>query len=358
MVEKKEDIPKISLSNTKKEMLEAFNLLKEKFKEKSKAELMPEKVKEAKKEKEVTYIADKVASESAIKRISELKLELGNALSIISGKLEEENEKYNKIKEAINLKNKELNEIFEIENSAYALAALLEAQKQKKLEFEYEMQQRKISLVEEIDKKRADWEKEKRQYYDLLKEQKVEGEKLKKREKEEYEYQFNRDKDHKKQKLKDEIDHLTKELEAKKEAFEKQISEKENDLLQRDLAVSEREKAMADLQKRVDAFPLELESSINKAVQEARKAATADAQKNEELNIKGFQGEKNVLVTKIESLEKIVADQRKQLDTLSEQLENAYEKVQDIAVKAVSSSQIHNMPAPDHRPSYKEQDKS
>lgn len=358
MVEKKEDVPKISLSNTKKEMLEAFNLLKEKFKEKSKAELKPEKIKEAKKEKEVTYIADKVASESAIKRISELKLELGNALSIIAGKLEEENEKYNKIKEAINLKNKELNEIFEIENSAYALAALMEAQKQKKDEFEYEMQQRKINLEEEIDQKRADWEKEKRQYYDLLKEQKVEDEKLKKRENEEYVYQFNRDKEHKKQKLKDEIDNLTKELEARKEEFEKQISEKENDLLQRDLAVSEREKAMADLQKRVDAFPLELESNINKAVEEARKAVTADAQKNEELIVKGFQGEKNVLVTKIESLEKVVAEQRKQLDTLSEQLENAYGKVQDIAVKAVSSSQIHNIPAPDHRPPYKEHEKS
>jgi hypothetical protein len=220
------------------------------------------------------------------------------------------------------------------------------------------MQQRKINLEEEIDKKKGDWEKEKRQYYDLLKEQKMEEEKLKKREKEEYEYRFNRDKQHQKQKLKDEIDNLTKELEAKKEAFEKQISEKENDLLQRDLNVSEREKAMADLQKKVDAFPAELESNINKAVQEAQKAATAEAQKNEELITKGFQGEKSVLVTKIESLEKVVAEQRKQLDILSEQLENAYGKVQDIAVKAVSSSQIHNIPAPDHRPSYKEQDKS
>ena len=53
MVEEKNDIPKVSLSNTKKEMLEAFNLLKKKFQEQAQAELKPEKSKRKKRRKKL-----------------------------------------------------------------------------------------------------------------------------------------------------------------------------------------------------------------------------------------------------------------------------------------------------------------
>jgi hypothetical protein len=60
---------------------------------------------------------------------------------------------------------------------------------------------------------------------------------------------------------------------------------------------------------------------------------------NEELNSKGFEGEKNVLITKIELLEKLVSAQQNQIEASTNQLQNAYEKVQNIAVKAVISAQ-------------------
>ena len=44
-----------------------------------------------------------------------------------------------------------------------------------------------------------------------------------------------------------------------------------------------------------------------------------------------------MLLTKIEALESRVAVQQKQISRTAEQLENAYGKVQDIAVKAVST---------------------
>ena len=57
--------------------------------------------------------------------------------------LEEEVSKYIKIKEGIWLKEKELQEIYEIEKNASTLTALLEAQVQKRTEFENEMRERK-----------------------------------------------------------------------------------------------------------------------------------------------------------------------------------------------------------------------
>jgi hypothetical protein len=358
MTAKNDDLPKIKASNTKKEMLEAFNLLKQKFQEKSETEMKPEKEKRARKEQEIVQIADIVASDSVVKRVNDLKVEIGTSLSDITGKLEEETERYNKIKEAIDIKNKELQELFEIDNSAFTLAALLESQKQKKLEFESEIEQRKKLIEDEINLTKAQWEKEKKEYLDQLEEQKKENEKIRKRQKEEYEYNFNREQEQKKSKLKDEIEQLTKNLEKKKEDFEKKVLEKEDELLQRDLAISEREKIVGDLHKRVDAFPKELETKVNQAVKEATDALKADAKKNEELIVKGFEGEKNVLMTKIESLEKVVDVQKKQIETLSKQLENAYSKVQDIAVKAVAGSQNYNITGPYSKDMAKDHDKS
>ena len=358
MADNQKDIPKISTSNTKKEIIESFNLLKKRFEEQAKAELKPEKVKKEREEKEIVKIADKVASESAITKINDLKVEIGNALSDISGKLETEKERYNTINNAIIIKEKELEELFEIEKSAFTLAALIEAQKLKKLEYENEMLDRKRELEDEIESTKIRWEKEQQQHAALIMEQKKEEEKIRKRDKEEYEYSFSREKELKKSKVNDEIRELEKKIKNKKEEFEKQVADKEDDLLQREIAVSEREKAVEDLQKKVDAFPAEMENQVNKMVKVATDALKAEVKMNEELIIKGYEGEKNVSITKIESLEKVVTAQKRQIEILSKQIDGAYSKVQDIAVKAVSGTQHHNAPAINSKSVYVEKEKS
>ena len=50
-----------------------------------------------------------------------------------------------------------------------------------------------------------------------------------------------------------------------------------------------------------------------------------------------------MLTTRIESLEKTVKEQNQQIAHLSQQLEKAYQKVQDIAVKAVEGSSNVNL---------------
>lgn len=75
---------------------------------------------------------------------------------------------------------------------------------------------------------------------------------------------------------------------------------------------------------------------MDRAIAETTERLENEAKKNEQLLKKEFEGEKNVLQTKIDSLEKLVADQQKHIDTLSKQMDTAYGKVQEIAVKAVS----------------------
>ena len=88
-------------------------------------------------------------------------------------------------------------------------------------------------------------------------------------------------------------------------------------------------------QKQVDAFPAELKERVDAEVSLAVSRIKTDAEKNEALLTKDYEGQKNVLATKIDSLEKLVASQQAQIDTLTNQIDDAYGKVQDIAVKAV-----------------------
>ena len=112
----------------------------------------------------------------------------------------------------------------------------------------------------------------------------------------------------------------------------------EKDLAQREKAVVEREEGLSELQKKVDAFPDELKEAVNKAVEETTKRIMLEAKNKEELTKKEFEGERNVLKTRIESLEKTVKEQSVQIANLSGQVEKSYQKVQDIAIKSVEGS--------------------
>ncbi len=100
----------------------------------------------------------------------------------------------------------------------------------------------------------------------------------------------------------------------------------------------ERERLMTGSEDRVNSFPKELETAVKKAVLETTDRLSAEAKGREELLRKGFEGEQKVLTTRITSLEQTVKEQREQITRLTQQLEKSYEKVEDIAVKAVQSA--------------------
>jgi hypothetical protein len=338
MPQKKDELPDISMTSTKKEMLAAFEELKKQLHEKAETELKPEEKKDEMRKAEVIKTADTLTTDGTMEKINALKVEIGKMLSQVSDKLEEEAANYLKLKESIELKKKELKEIYDIEASAFALAALIEAQKQKKQEFDEEMTGKKESLEAEIQQKRLEWEKEKQEHEAAAKERDTEERKMRERQKEEFQYNFKREQQLSKNVFYDEKEKMEKELAAAKEAFEIKVVETGKSLNEREEKVKEREKFSNDLQKQVDQFPGQLDSAVNKAVKEVTEKLTLEAKKNEELLKKGYEGETNVLKTKIESLEQAVAQQDKQITDLSQRLEKSYGKVQDIAVKAIEGS--------------------
>ena len=331
MEEQKIQPEQLSMSNTKKEMLETYNALLKQLQEKKEAELRPEKKIEEKKQKEVVKVAETLSSEGVVRDIGNLKLEIGKRLTHISDGLEEEVDKFKKIQKAIELKEGEVTELYEIERSAETLAALIESQNQKRQEFESEMAARKEELNQEIRTVREGWEKEKKEHEAEVKEREAAEAKRREREKDEYGYDFKREQQLAKDKFEDEKAKTGKEIQLKKEQMEKELAERER-------ALAEKEEELNELRTKVTAFPKEMEEAINKAIKETTERIALEAKNREELMRKEFDGERNVLTTRIESLEKTVKEQSGQIANLSGQVEKAYQKVQDIAVKSVEGS--------------------
>ena len=332
MTEKKTEQPeKLSMSNTKQEMLRTYNALLRQLQEKREAEMNPEQRIEEKRAKEVIEVASSLSSEGVVKGIGSLKLDMSRTLTQISDKLEDEVNRLNGIQKAIDIKEEEIKELYEIEKSAATLAALIEAQNQKRQEFESEIVQRKEGLMQEIEKTRAEWKKEKETYEMETKEQGSAEKKKREREKEEFQYAFEREQQLLKDNFEDEKAKLEREIQLKREQMEKELTEREK-------SISEKEGELNELRQKVGAFPKELETAVNKAVKEATERITAEAKNREQLLNKEFEGERGVLTTRIESFEKRTKEQSEQIAKLSAQLEKSYQKVEDIAVKAIDGS--------------------
>jgi hypothetical protein len=331
MEEKKFQPKKLTTANTKQEMLEAYHSVLKQLEAQKELDLKPEKKLEEKKAKEVTQVADSLSSEGIARETSNLKIEAGKMLAQISDRMEEEIGRYKAVQNAVALKEKELQELYEIEKSAMTLAALIESQNQKRQAFESEMASRKEDLHQEIETSRAEWEKEKNDYEAMIKERDIAEKKRRDREKEEYDYVFKREQKLAKDKFEDEKAKLEKEVQLRKEQMEAELKLREK-------AIAEQEAELNELRKKVAAFSKEMEAAVGKAVKETTEKITLEAKNREEIQKRESTGEKNVLVTRIESLEKTVKEQSERIIRLNQQLEKAYQQVQDVAVKTIEGA--------------------
>lgn len=326
------------MSNTKKEMLEAYETVKAIIEAKDRQLLDAEKAKNDLRKQVAEEIANETLRKDPLERIQELKATVVQQLNDMAEKIEAEKERYAKVCEAIEDKNKEIQTLYDVETAAQDLAALIEAQRVRKEEFEQSMIEERESLENEIMVARRTWENETDDYAAKVKEEKESTEKQRERDREEYEYALKREQEQRRNALEDDLAVLEKKIAAEREAHEKETAEKQSELDRRETAVAERENHVDDLQRQVDGFPQELQNRIKDAVEEVERRLRAEHKQHLALSTKEFEGERNVLLGRIEGLEKLTEAQVQQIEQLSKQQEKAYEKVQDIANRAVEKA--------------------
>jgi len=331
MAEKPASARRISDKSSKQEMLDAYQTLAKQLEEKRAAELAPERRAEERRTEEAVKTATAIQPEGIDRELGQLKSEVGKFLAEISERLGSECSRFTSVQKAVESKERELKELYGIEKAGVTLAALIEAQNQKRAEFETEMARQREELQSEITFLRAEWEKERKAHDAELKERDAADKKARDREREEFNYAFKRDQQAIKDKLNDEKTALEKDIKVKREAGEKDLAEREK-------AITEKEREFAELRAKAAAFPKELETAVGQAVKEATDRLKLEAKNREELLRKEFEGERNVLAARNEAFERANKDLVAANTKLAQQLEAAYQKVQIIAEKTVEGS--------------------
>jgi len=330
--------PQINMSNTKKEMLDVYREMKRQIEAKEKELINAEKSKKELAKKAALAAAETQVAQDPIHRIHDLRSSLNKELSSLAEKFEEELETYRKVQSAVQEKQESLKSVYDIEAAASDLAALIQAQQMKKEKFDDEMNLQQSEFDQKMTELRESWDKEQANRTAQLKEEKEQLKKQKEREEADYEYNLHRDREQRRNKLEDDLQALQKEINQKKETFEQEISSRDTELKRKEIEAAQKEQEFDELSKEVESFPSRLEAKVKAVVNETTARLTADFGKNEMLLKANFGGEKNVLLSKIESLQNLVQSQTKQISELSRKHEQAYEKVQDIANKAISSA--------------------
>jgi hypothetical protein len=326
--------------------MEAYKSMKQQLDITEKQLLDAEKLRKQMEKKAAETVAEAQTAQDPLQRLHDLKGAFSHELTGLAERFEAEIDTYKKIETAVKAKQEELQNIYEVETAASDLAALIDAQHARKEEFKAEMEKRRNEFEEEMQDAQANWDREKAEQEQEAKEQALFLKKQRQREKEDYEYTFTREKEQRKNQLEDQLKALEKEIIKKGEAFEQQLQQRKDELDGREKVISEREHAFSELQKQVETFPQTLERQVQGAKEDTAKRLVSDFEKERALMQSKFEGEKNVLKSRIESLETMAKLQTSQIEELSKKQELAYEKVQDIANRAVASAkrEIVSMP--------------
>ncbi len=307
----------VSSKNTKKEILDAYEKLKQQLQENK--EIPGSEPKETPKEN-VVEGSSRLQPDKIMKDISNLKISLSQSLDKVEEALIEEHKKLSGVSEAIKLEKENLQNIYQIKAEADSLAALITTHKEKKQELE-----------QEVKEKRDAWEKEKQQFEQELKE---ERERIRKeREREEDEYVYNRNQKRKKEEdaYNEKVEKQEKELKEKLEAFEKEMQEREAD-------IKAREEELKDLRQRAEQFPVQLEEAVQQKEKEITERLTSDFKHEKNLSEKEYQGELKLKDQTIKSLQDKIRDQDNLMNQLYKKVENADKNVKDIVLKAIEGS--------------------
>ncbi|PIE46274.1 MAG: hypothetical protein CSA44_00570 [Gammaproteobacteria bacterium] len=309
---------KITINNTKAQILEAYEKLLKEVKKRSEDNLK-EKQQRKENQRKVEEVA-KATELDIVQQIDKTKGLFVEALDELATSLAEERGKLSKIQEAIKIEEKYLEDLYGIKSGADSLATILLVQKEKEEHFNKEMA--KVRLA---------WEEEKVTYREEQKDIKEQVEKRRKREEEEYQYTTSQKRQQEKDAYLQQKTKQETELKEKRIAFEKEFSEREQ-------LIKESEKELLSLREENEGFAERLKLAVAQAEKEAEERLQVVFKYEKELKEKEVQGQLLLKDQQIKSLESKIKEMEIQLKNADTKVDNSEKTVKDIALKAIENS--------------------
>ena len=309
---------KITMKSTKQEIMEAYEEAMKKIAESESGKDDPVAAAKAENDKKIIESADTVAEGSILNPV------------II--------ERYENLKTAIEMKNKELQELYGIETKANSLVAMINAYKDKEIELKDKYNAKTKELDDEFTKKElilkdeiASLEKSKE---DLI--NKIQNEsneltkslnKKHKREEEEYEYNLKRSRKVENDRWEDE-----------KAAREKELTEREAAVKADEAELADRTSYIEELEKKVEEIPDLIQDAKDKAFADGK--AKADKSNAFEVRALKQQNDYNtqILEDKVDRLYSEVDSLKAEKANLQAKLDDAYAQMRELAAETVKST--------------------
>lgn len=339
---------RISSSMTKKEIIDTHTELLEAFKQKAKeAETARKAASEAEKHQNILAAesAKDATIESVIRNIGNLRIQIGETLNDLTEKMNKQADKLQALNSAIDIQEKRLSELYDIESASDSLAKLIQAYEERKENMEKEYFDREKELDKKHSEKMLSMENEYSQKLKNLKDEIdnirqlwIEEKNLEKkqREREEAEYVYERDRNRKidEDKYQEKKSALEKELNNLKENSEKELSEREK-------AIKERETEFDTLKNQVAEFPNRIEQERKSIENEVTSRITTEFENKLQSNQLERKWESKISEEKIKHLESIISSQNSKIDELKQELGKAYNQVEQIAYKTVEGASLN-----------------
>jgi hypothetical protein len=283
------------------------------------------------KNKQILEAASTYTVDSIVKSLADLQLEFGSIVNSLSQKLGKENSKLDELNRAIEVETQYLQELQQIRTVADAVDVLTQEHQEKLRILEQHTTSKRETLEKEIAQTRKDWQREQAEYDEAG--QAYNGLLVKQRQQETDEYQY---------KLENTRKINVDAYEARKRNLEREVlestQEKDKNWAEREKLLKANEPLFAEYQKKVAAFPTELEEAAKKAREEAIRETGQKAKIEADLLEKEWEATKQSYELRIKSLEETIQKQVEQIEGISVQLQSTLKQAQDLAMRAFDGS--------------------
>ncbi|WP_375326519.1 hypothetical protein [Candidatus Tisiphia endosymbiont of Nemotelus uliginosus] len=322
---KKQNVPEISGKSTKEQILAAYNEVLTQLTAKQIAS--PAEQKQRQDEQAVITKAVSHSSDTILTELSTLKSKIIKQIDNLSEQLLGESQKLTSIREAISLEQKHLQELYQINETANTLSALLQTQTEQKEQFKSEMERTKQDFVQEMTTKKAQWQQQSEQVERDYQEQQEKLAKTRKREEEEYNYTLELTR-------RKELD----EYNNKKASMERELSDLRDNLLKREADLVERESNHTSFKMQVEQIPNLIKDAVNNAEELLRTKMSQQYDFDIQLKQQEHESKLKLQEQSINYLEDKITKQEMLIKELTTKADMATQQVQSIACRALDTS--------------------
>lgn len=295
------------------------------------------KEEEAEKEKNRTVVetVSQYTADSIVRGLADLQLQFGDTIAGLSTLLTTETAKLDDLKRAIAVENQHLQELQQTRVVADALYIVTQEHQEKLRALEQRSTNERELLEKETTSTRKTWQQEQQEFDVNL----TENNELLQRDRTRQEEDYGYDTERQRKIARDEYEEI-------KRLQEREIQEtaqaKEKNWAERDRTLAANQKLLEEYQRKVAAFPTELQEAINKSREEGIRDANQEAKVKTDLLEKEWEATKQGYELQIQSLEVKIQKQTEQVTEISTQLQTALRQAQELAMRAFESSNRFN----------------